>query len=132
VFAAAFVLLYAAHLIADYVLQTDHQAARKADRSAAGRRANLAHAGTHVIVCAAALAAGTALLNELHPALWRAAVAVAWIGASHAAIDRRRGITWWMDHTGQTAFRAHGGAAHVDQTAHIVALLIGALIIAAT
>lgn len=131
-FAATFILLYTAHLVADYVLQTDHQAAHKADRSVAGWRANLAHAGTHVIVCAAALAAGAALLGELHPNLWRAAVAVAWIGASHAAIDRRRAIAWWMDHARQREFRERGGAAHVDQTAHIAALVIAATIIAAS
>lgn len=130
-FAAAFILLYVGHLIADYVLQTDHQAAHKADHGAAGWRANLVHAGTHVIVCAAALAAGAALLGELHPTLWRAAVAVAWIGASHAAIDRRRAIAWWMNHAHQAVFREHGGAAHIDQTAHITALAIAALIIAA-
>lgn len=130
-FAATFILLYVAHMLADYPFQTDHQAAHKADRGAAGWRANLAHAGTHVIACVAVLAVGAAALGELHPALWRAAVAVVWIGASHSVIDRRRGVAWWMDHTGQCGFREHGGAAHVDQTAHLVALAIAALVIAA-
>lgn len=130
-FAASFVLLYVAHLAADYPFQTDHQSAHKADHGAAGWRAALVHAGTHVITCAAALAIGAAVLGDLRPDLWRAAIAVLWIGVSHAAIDRRTGIAWWMDHTRQPEFRAHGGAAHVDQTAHLIALAAAALIIAA-
>ena len=130
-FAAAFILLYVSHLAADYPGQTDHQAAHKADRDAAGWRANFAHAGTHVLTCAVVLAIGAAFLGELHVSPWRAAAALLWIGATHSAIDRRRGVAWWMDHTGQAAFRAHGGAAHVDQTAHVIALAVAALIIAA-
>lgn len=32
-----------------------------------------------------------------------------------------------MEKTGQVAFLKHGGAAHVDQTAHILALTLAAL-----
>lgn len=130
-FAAVFVLLYVGHLSADYPLQTDTQASRKADRNAAGWRSNVAHAGTHVVACTALLAVGAALLPDVHLGLWRTAVAVAWIGASHSLIDRRWPVAWWMDHTRQAGFRTAGGAAHVDQTAHILALAVAAFIIAA-
>lgn len=130
-FATAFVLLYVGHLTADYPLQTDHQAQHKSANTAIGWRANAAHAGTHVLTCAVALAVGAAVLSELHVSPWRAAVAVLWIGVSHGVIDRRRAITWWMDHTRQAGFREHGGAAHVDQAAHVIALAVAALIIAA-
>lgn len=130
-FASLFVLLYVGHLVADYPAQTDHQAAHKADRGAAGWRANIAHAGTHVLVCAAVLAASAALLGELHVTPWRAAVALLWVGATHAAIDRRRSVAWWMRIARQPRFAEHGGAAQVDQTAHVVALAVAALFIAA-
>lgn len=124
-----FALLYTAHLLADYVLQTDHQAGHKADRTWAGWRANLTHATTHVLTCTTALLIGTARLGTLHLHPASTALALAWIGLTHAAIDRRRGIAWWMNHTGQQEFYKHGGAAHVDQAAHVLALLTAALIL---
>lgn len=129
-FGTLFALLYAAHLAADYVLQTDHQAAHKADRTLTGWYANLTHAGTHVLACAAVLLAGAARLGTLHLHPAATVLALAWIGVSHAAIDRRRGIAWWMTHTRQQEFYQRGGAAHVDQAAHVLALFIGALILA--
>jgi hypothetical protein len=126
-FASLFVLLYVAHLLADYPLQTDHQAAHKADKSAAGWLANLSHAATHVVVSAIALAAG-ALVLDLDLTIPAASAALAWVGISHSAIDRRRGVLAWMAHAGQTEFVKHGGAAHVDQTAHVTALALAALL----
>ncbi|WP_179887588.1 DUF3307 domain-containing protein [Streptomyces sp. b94] len=130
-FASLFVLLYLGHLLADYPLQTDHQAAHKADRCAAGWAANLTHATTHVVTCAAALALGALALDDVTMSLPVAVAALLWIGASHAFIDRRWPVAWWMNHTGQASWAKHGGAAHVDQTAHIVALVLAALALAA-
>lgn len=62
-FATTFVLLYAAHMLSDYPLQTDHQAAHKAEKSAAGWLANLSHAGTHVVISALALGVGVLTLD---------------------------------------------------------------------
>jgi hypothetical protein len=125
-FASVFVLLYVAHLLADYPLQTDHQARCKAEKSAAGWLANLTHAGTHVLISALTLGVGVIVL-DLELTAPAAAAALAWIGISHAAIDRRRGVLAWMRLAHQEAFREHGGAAHVDQTAHITALALAAL-----
>ncbi|OUD04734.1 hypothetical protein CA983_02615 [Streptomyces swartbergensis] len=130
-FAPVFILLYVAHLLADYPLQTDHQADHKAEQSAAGWRANLAHAAIHVAVSALLLGLGALLLN-LSVAPVPAAAGLLWIGASHSLIDRRRGVQWWMKNTGQPEFLKHGGAAHVDQTAHIAALTVAALAITTT
>jgi Protein of unknown function (DUF3307) len=130
VFATVFVLLYVAHLLADYVLQTDAQASLKADRTRAGWWANLTHAATHVIVCAVALGVGAFALDGLDLPAGRTVAAVAWVGVTHAFIDRRWPIAWWMDHTGSADFRTRGGAAHVDQAAHVVALAVAALVIA--
>lgn len=129
-FATLFILLYVAHLTADYVLQTDHQASLKAAKSAAGWRANLSHAGTHTLTTAAALALGGWVLN-LAIGLPAIALAILWITASHALIDRRWPVTWWMTNTGSTDWISRGGAAHVDQTAHILALAVAALVLAA-
>lgn len=129
-FATLFILLYIAHLAADYPLQTDHQAACKADRSAAGWRANLAHAGTHALTCGVALAVGATAL-DLTIGWAEASIGIAWIGVTHSLIDRRRGVQWWMRHARQPQFAQHGGAAHVDQTAHVIALAAAALAIAA-
>ncbi|MYR71307.1 DUF3307 domain-containing protein [Streptomyces sp. SID4925] len=130
-FASLFVLLYLGHLLADYPFQTDHQAAHKADRCAAGWFANLRHAGTHVLTCGAALALGAAVLDGVALSVPVVVVALVWIGSTHAFIDRRWPVQWWMSHTGQTSWAAHGGAAHVDQTAHILALVLAALALAA-
>jgi len=94
VFAALFVLLYVAHHASDYPFQTDHQAQHKAEKSAHGWRANLMHAGTHVLASAVVLTAGAVLLPDVDLALVPALVALVWIGATHAVIDRRWPIQW--------------------------------------
>jgi hypothetical protein len=130
-FPTVFVLLLVAHLAADYALQTDRQATLKSEPGRAGWSANLSHAGTHVAACAVALGAGAMLLPGAALPVTRTVLAVAWIGVSHGLIDRRWPIAWWMDHTGSADFRTRGGAQHVDQTAHVLALAIAAVAIAA-
>jgi hypothetical protein len=129
-FASLFVLLYVAHLAADYPLQTDHQAAHKAQCSAAGWRANAAHAATHVVACGVALAVAAVVLGESAGA-WASVAALVWIGATHAVIDRRWPVARWMRFARQAGFAQHGGAAHVDQTAHVLVLVVAALFLAA-
>ncbi|MFE5794684.1 DUF3307 domain-containing protein [Streptomyces sp. NPDC056503] len=128
-FATVFVLLYLGHLLADYPFQTDHQAAHKADPGVVGWRANLDHAGTHVATCAFALLTGMVAL-DLSISTGAAFAALAWIGGTHAFIDRRWPVRWWMTRMRQTSWAEHGGAAHVDQTAHILALALAALALA--
>ncbi|MEV6421582.1 DUF3307 domain-containing protein [Streptomyces sp. NPDC051662] len=129
-FASVFVLLYVAHIFADYPLQTDKIADHKADRTTAGWIYNLAHAGIHVLVSAVALGAGVVVLDlQLTPST--IAAVVAWLGCSHAVIDRRWPIVWWMEHTGQREYVKIGGTATVDQAAHLGALVIAALAAAA-
>lgn len=130
-FTVAFIALFGAHHLADYPLQTDHQAQHKADKNARGWLANQAHAVTHTVVTGLLLAAATAVL-QLPLTVAGTAAALAWVHVSHSAIDRRRGVAWWMAHTRQTGFAQHGGAAHVDQAAHIVLGLIPAAAFLAT
>ncbi|MFH8888681.1 DUF3307 domain-containing protein [Streptomyces sp. NPDC017949] len=129
-FAEIAFLLYVGHLLADYPLQTDHQAAHKAGCGRTGWTANLAHAATHVLTCGFLLAVGSLLLGW-HLPLVPAAAAVVWIGASHGFIDRRWPVAAWMRIARQQGWAAHGGAAHVDQTAHVLALTLAALFLAA-
>ncbi|MER7761537.1 DUF3307 domain-containing protein [Streptomyces sp. NPDC097619] len=129
-FATVFILLYVAHLVVDYALQTDRQAELKSQASAAGWCANLTHAVSHVAVSAAALGAGAVFL-DLPLAPGTTAGVLAWVGLSHGFIDRRWPVLWWMKRTGSAAFAERGGAAFVDQTAHITALLLAALAAAA-
>jgi len=117
-FADLFLALYVGHLLADYAFQTDTMVERKADKNAAGWRANIAHSGCHLATSTVLLVV-VALTLDLHPSIPACLVALGWVTATHSAIDRRRGITWWMEHTGSPGFIAVGGAAHVDQVAHI-------------
>ncbi|MFB7953406.1 DUF3307 domain-containing protein [Streptomyces sp. NPDC056045] len=123
-------LLYLGHLLADYALQTDHQAEHKAGPGWKGWAANLTHAATHVVVCGLLLALGAAVLGWRLPLL-PALAALLWIGATHAFIDRRWPVRWWMTHTGSEDWIDRGGAAHVDQTTHIAALVVAALCLSA-
>ncbi|GHA73837.1 DUF3307 domain-containing protein [Streptomyces canarius] len=111
-------------------MQTDHQAAREAECSAAGWRANAAHAVTHVVACGVALGVAAVVLGESAGA-WANAAALVWIGATHAVIDRRWPVARWMRFARQAGFAQHGGAAHVDQTAHVLVLVVAALFLSA-
>ncbi|WP_331746344.1 DUF3307 domain-containing protein (plasmid) [Streptomyces halstedii] len=130
-FATVFILLHTAHLFADYALQSDHQAEHKAGPGITGWRANLSHAATHVLVSAGLLATGTAVLGlSLNGPV--AVAALGWVGASHALLDRRRPVQWWMEHVGRAPkYAARGGAAFVDQAGHVGALVLAALAAAA-
>ncbi|MFE7113190.1 DUF3307 domain-containing protein [Streptomyces sp. NPDC057575] len=129
-FASLFVLLYLGHLLADYPFRTDHQARHKADCGSAGWRADLTHAATHVLTCSAALGVGALLLDDVALSLWPATAALLWTGATHAIIDRRWPVARWMQFARQAGWAKNGGAAHVDQTAHITALVIASLFLA--
>lgn len=128
-FAEIFLLMYAAHLAADYPGQTDHQAAHKADPGAAGWQAAATHAGTHLIATTVMLGIGATVLGLTIPVL-PATLALLWIAGTHAVIDRRYLIAAWMRAARQTTWAEHGGAAHVDQTAHVLMILVAALAVA--
>lgn len=136
-FAAVAATLTAMHHVGDFVLQTDHQSARKPcaqDRltecsEPESWRALAAHvASYHAAQVAGLLIANRALGLKLRPGRVLAGVAIS--AATHAVIDRRWPVRWWMDNTGSAAFRENGGAAHVDQALHHTALWASALVIA--
>ncbi|MFE6714007.1 DUF3307 domain-containing protein [Streptomyces sp. NPDC057695] len=142
-FVTAFIAMYAAHLLSDYPLQTDRLAARKAgwteldsqQRTVChhhGWGANQAHAGIHTLTTLLLLLTVPVWALELPVSAAGLIGGLAWIHVSHGLIDRRWPIAWWMDHTGQASFRKNGGgAAHVDQAAHLaIGLLPAALLLA--
>lgn len=136
-----FILLWVAHLLADYPLQPDWMARRKAGWTEGdtdphpgqhhhGWGANLIHAGVHVAACGIALLIGAVVLGaDIGPA--GGALALAWIGVTHALIDRRWPVVWWMRAARQGRWAQHGGAAHVDQAAHVLAIATAAIALTA-
>ncbi|MFE2723854.1 DUF3307 domain-containing protein [Kitasatospora sp. NPDC059327] len=128
-FADVFVILLTCHWAADYPGQSDHQARHKADRTVRGWIANLTHALTHVVITAAVLLIVGQVLPEVAPAPAAVARGLVWVGFSHSLIDRRWMVRWWMEHTGQRGFLRAGGAAHVDQAAHVLLGLLPATVL---
>lgn len=136
-FAAVVATLTAAHHVGDFLLQTDHQAACKPcseDRTVVcseseSWRALAGHvASYHAAQVVGLLVANRALGLKLRPGRIAAGVAIS--AATHAVIDRRWPVRWWMDNTGSRDFRVKaGGAMHVDQTLHHTALWASALVI---
>ena len=137
-FAAVAATLTAAHHVGDFLLQTDHQAARKPcaeDRLAVcseseSWKALAGHvASYHAAQVAGLLVADRVLGLKLRPGRVLAGVALS--AVTHAVIDRRWPVRWWMDNTGSRDFRVKaGGGMHVDQTLHHTALWASALVIA--
>jgi hypothetical protein len=82
------------------------------------------------VFCSLALVVAAVVLGESAGTLPSIA-AVLWIGATHAFIDRRWPVARWMAFARQAGWAQHGGAAHVDQTAHVLALVVAALFLAA-
>lgn len=137
-FAATLATLTVMHHAGDYLAQTDHQAACKPAKSDRGDvvcsegeswRALAGHiASYHAAQAAGLVVANRALGLRLRPGRVLAGIAVS--AATHAVIDRRWPVRWWMDHTGSADFRTRGGGAHVDQALHHTCLWAAALIIA--
>lgn len=130
-FATLFVLLYVAHLLADYPGQSDHQAGFKDKPGWQGWKANLTHAATHVAITALVLGVGTLLLDEVALGVWPTLLTLLWIGGTHGFIDRRWPVAAWMRFARQTGWAQRGGAAHVDQAAHVAVLVVAAVALAA-
>lgn len=115
-FAAAYAALWAAHDVADHIVQTDHQAANKADIDPVGWRAMAGHVGGYHAVQLATVA----LLRTagVRPPWWRILLAVAWSAGTHALLDRRWPVIRLLERTGSAAFAASAvvPAVLVDET----------------
>ncbi|MEU3020193.1 hypothetical protein ABZ635_22680 [Nocardiopsis sp. NPDC007018] len=126
-----FAALLAGHWIADYWVQTDHQATRKGDTDNAGRRACAAHAGGVLLsqLLALLLVALSTDLGALGAVQLAAGLAVNTV--THYWADRRQTLEGLATALGKGGFYARGGAPHLDQAWHMGWLLPTALIICA-
>lgn len=105
-------LVIVGHLLGDWVVQTDAQAAVKTT----SWRANLTHVSTYHLTMILFVVWGW------HD--WRALLALAVSFASHAFIDRRWPVRWLMAHTGSRPFSEQmWGVLVVDQVLHLSILL---------
>lgn len=97
-FGAIMAMLWAAHDIADHVVQTDHQAATKSGdwRGMAG------HIGTYHLTQVAAIAALRGLGVRPTPA--RMIMGILFSAGSHAFLDRRWPVTRLLERTGSARF----------------------------
>lgn len=112
---AVLAALLAGHLVGDWVVQTDRQAAGKVG----SWWWNQAHVGSYHLVLVAAVA----------PFWWdlRLAVLVAVSWVTHSFIDRRWPVRWLMTRSGSGPFADTGwGPVVVDQALHVSILLLGA------
>jgi len=142
-FAALFALLLVGHYVGDYVAQTDRMAVRKVAGAAypeghpdEGQPVpawlswwwNQAHVATYTATLVATVLGVSALggfagqFAAVPGWRWLLAVAVNW--AAHSLLDRRWPVVRLMEATGSGPFSRRGGAAHVDQTLHLLTLLV--------
>jgi len=127
-FGAAMAALWAAHDLADHVVQTDHQAAGKAS----DWRAMAGHVGGYHVVQALAVAALRGL--GMRPSWRRVLAALVWSAATHALLDRRWPVQRLLAATGSPKFAEattplHGGYL-ADQALHHAALVVSAAVLA--
>lgn len=127
-FGAVMAALWAAHDLADYVAQTDHQAANKAS----DWRAMAGHVGGYHVVQALTVAALRGA--GVRPSWRRVLVALLWPAATHALLDRRWPVKRILTATGSPEFAQattplHGGYL-ADQALHHAALVVSAAVLA--
>jgi hypothetical protein len=128
--AAAFVALYASHMLADHIVQTDRQANGKT----ADKYWVLPMAG-HLTGYLATQALALAALQVVGVGLSAPAVVagLAFSVATHGLIDRRWPVRWLLEHTGSAPFAqlaGHGlnGMYLADQSLHVGCLFVSALL----
>lgn len=125
--AEVFAALVVSHLAGDFLFQTEFQAMNKhggIGRDGAARRALVGHATTY-------LACFVPVLVWLSDALSAAALAAtaAAIVVPHAIQDDGRVIRAWMRSVKHTEYRPGALAMAVDQTFHMVALFVLAVVV---
>lgn len=145
-FAAVFVALYVAHLLADHWIQTEHQAVCKAQPGWPGRLACAGHVAAHTTACLVVLLVLPVFLG-VHLDPGRVAAGLLVSAVTHYAADRRTpllrlarllGNGGYLD--AATVVRKPNGEPEstgpgtalmeLDQSFHLLFLLVAALIIA--
>jgi hypothetical protein len=124
---AVFAGFYVAHMVGDYLFQTDWQARHK--RGGLGgdpvaRRALFAHVTVYTLTFLPAL---VWIALELDP-LW-AAVAAVLIYVPHLAVDDGRLVAWYLARVKRADDFNVALAASVDQSFHVLSLWLVAMLI---
>ncbi|WP_159850481.1 transcriptional regulator [Nocardia sp. CY41] len=120
------------HHVADYWVQTDHQAQHKGLPGWAGRISCASHVLTYTLTLVVCLAAVTWWLRLPVSPAW-AATGLGVSAATHYWADRRSTLMWLADRLSKGGFYRRGeglasGAAHLDQSWHWLWLGIAALV----
>lgn len=128
-FAALLSTLWAAHNLADHVIQTDHQATRKTSSWSA----MAGHVGSYQVTQALAVELVRASAG-LQLGRWSRLAGALFSGSTHAFIDRRWPVRVTLEMTGSPKFAKMQtpifGMYQADQALHHACLLVTALIMA--
>ena len=122
-----FAVFLACHVAGDFILQTEFQAANKhggLGRDPVRRRALAMHTLTYT---ACYLPALLWLAGDV--AGWALPVIALAIGIPHGTQDDGRPIRWWMHHVKHTQTGPGYLSVFVDQSFHLIALLVLALVV---
>ncbi len=125
--AEVFVVLVVSHLFGDFILQTEFQATNKhggLGRDPVKRRALISHTLTYGSAYLPALV----WLSTEYSLATVIALALA-IAVPHGLQDDGRAIKWWMRSVKHTEATPGMLAIFVDQSFHMVALLITAVVV---
>lgn len=131
-FSAVAIALIAAHLLADYVIQTDHLAAAKATPGWRGRLACASHVAHHIALSILGVWLLQTLCVTAIPDAPQAYAALALIAVTHYLADRRTPLLRLARLTGKREWMDRGGLPVLDQVVHALALIIAAALIATT
>jgi hypothetical protein len=134
VFVVALVVFNVAHQIGDHVLQTDHQAARKAEPGWVGVRAMAGHLLTYHLG-AGGLLLGTFAVLGLPLTVTGVAAGLACSAVTHGLLDRRWPVRAMLRAVRASRFAESTspvcGMYQADQAWHRLALLASALLVSA-
>jgi hypothetical protein len=134
VFAVGLLVLNVAHQIGDHVVQTDHQAARKAEPGWIGIRAMAGHLVTYHLV-AGVLVIGTFAVLGLPLSVTGLAAALSCSAITHGLLDRRWPVRAMLNAVRASKFAQAVspvcGMYQADQAWHRLALLASALLLTA-
>jgi hypothetical protein len=139
IFAVSLAALLVAHQVGDHVIQTDRQAADKADPRRVGWPAAARAMAGHLLgyhVCALAILIGTAVVLRLPLPVAGVARAIGFSAVTHALLDLRWPVRALLRASRAPLFAEATtpvcGLYSADQAVHRLALLISALLLATT